>query len=68
MLANYPGIRTAIYVVGLLAQVGSFFAPIFYPELAQPLSQTADFLGVVAIGTAVSNLTPKPDESGKHAA
>ena len=64
MLTNYPGVRTVIYVVGLLAQVASFFAPVWYPELAQPLGQTADFLGVVAIGTAVSNLTPKPSGDG----
>jgi len=68
MLTNHPGIRTGIYIVGLAAQVASFFAPVWYPDLAQPLGQTADFLGVIAIGTAVSNLAPKPDEPGKHAA
>ena len=66
MLSNYPGVRTIIYVIGLLAQVASFFAPIWYPDLAQALGQTADFLGVIAIGTAVSNLTPKPE--GSHEA
>jgi len=66
MLSNYPGVRTVIYVIGIAAQVASFFAPVFYPDLAQPLGQTADFLGVVAIGTAVSNVTPKP--AGDHEA
>ena len=64
MLSNYPGIRTVIYIIGLLAQVASFFAPVWFPELSQPLSQSADFLGVIAIGTAVSNVSPKP--AGDH--
>lgn len=66
MLSNHPGVRTVIYVIGLIAQVASFFAPVFYPDLAQPLSQSADFLGVIAIGTAVSNIDRT--DAGRHEA
>lgn len=62
MLANYPTVRIIIYILGIVAQIVSFFVTIFSPELAQAFSQTSDVLGAVAIATAITNVPKEPND------
>ena len=57
MLKNHKELRVVIYLVGIAAQIASFFVTIFSPELAQAFSQTADVLATVALGTALTNIS-----------
>lgn len=80
MLSNNPKTRVVIYLIGIAAQIASFFVAIFAPEVAQAFSQTADVLGAIALGTAVTNASPsaipagegfyegQPDRVAQHAA
>lgn len=56
MLKNYRTVRVILYVLGIVAQVASFFVTIVSPELAAAFTQTANVLGAVALGTAVTNV------------
>ena len=47
MLKNYKNVRVIIYIIGIAAQIASFFVTIFSPELAQAFNQTSDVLGTV---------------------
>ena len=67
MLKNYKNIRVIIYIIGIAAQIASFFVTIFSPELAQAFNQTSDVLGTVALGTALTNLTDVTGDSGDRA-
>ena len=62
MLANHPNVRLVIYIVGIAAQIASFFVSIFSPDLAQAFSQTSDVLGAVALATAVTNVPKEPSD------
>ncbi|QIK61789.1 hypothetical protein G7068_16110 [Leucobacter viscericola] len=56
MLTNHHKTRLAIYIVGVAAQVTSFFVTLVSPELAGAFSQTADVLGAIALTTALTNV------------
>ena len=63
MFKNQKQIRVGIYCVGVLAQIASFFVTIVSPEYGDAFTQTADLLTVVALGTALTNITDgKPVE------
>lgn len=64
MLSNYPKIRLAAYIIGIGAQVASFFVAIVSPVLADAFSKTSDVLGVIALATAATNVS---DFSGDDA-
>ena len=56
LLGENPKTRLVIYLLGISAQIVSFFVAIYAPDLAEAFSQTADVLGVIAMGTAAVNL------------
>ena len=56
MLANAPKTRVVIYLIGIASQIASFFVAIYAPDVAQAFSQTADVLGAIALGTAITNI------------
>lgn len=60
MLKNHKAARVVIYLLGVFAQIASFFVTIYSPDLADAFSQTADVLATVALGTALTNLTASP--------
>lgn len=62
MLTNHPKIRLAAYLIGIGAQVASFFVAIFSPELATAFSQTSDVLGAIALATAATNVSDFQDD------
>lgn len=65
MFKNYKEIRVIIYAIGIVAQIASFFVSIRSPEFGQAFVNTADLLTVVALGTALSNLSDNRDTSEK---
>lgn len=56
MLGRNPKTRLTIYLLGISAQIVSFFVAIYAPELAEAFSKTAEVLGAIALGTAALNL------------
>lgn len=57
MFKSYKEVRLGIYLLGIAAQVASFFVSITAPEFGQALVQTADVLTVFALSTALTNLS-----------
>lgn len=68
MFRNMKAVRVVIYLIGVAAQVASFFVTIYSPELAQAFSQTSDVLGTLALGTALTNMTDFGTAEGDHRA
>ena len=70
MFRNMKSVRVVIYLIGVAAQVASFFVTITSPELAQAFSQTSDVLGTLALGTALTNMNDfgGGESVGDHAA
>lgn len=64
LFKNQKSVRVTIYLVGVAAQVTSFFVTITSPEYADAFSQTANVLTTLALGTALSNI----ESGGDHAA
>lgn len=61
MFKNQKEIRVGIYILGVVAQITSFFVTVVSPEWAEAFTQTADVLTVVALGTALTNITDTQD-------
>lgn len=63
MLSNHPRIRVGLYLLAVAAQITAFFVRINSPELGSAFSDSADLLAVIAIGTALTNITPSSTAS-----
>lgn len=57
MFSNHPRIRIGLYLVAVASQVAAFFVRIYSPELGEAFSSTADLLSVIAVGTALTNVS-----------
>lgn len=64
MFSNHPRVRVGIYLLAVASQVAAFFVRIYSPELGTAFSDTADLLSVVAVGTALTNITPNVRDNG----
>lgn len=63
MLAKYPYVRVAIYLLAVASQIASFFVVIVNKDLATAFVSTSSVLAAVAGLTALTNLTPAVPES-----
>lgn len=61
MFKKYKEVRLGIYILGIAAQVASFFVSITAPEFGDALVKTADLLTVFALSTALTNLADNED-------
>lgn len=57
MFSSHPRVRVGIYLLAVASQVAAFFVRIYSPELGEAFSNTADLLSVVAVGTALTNVS-----------
>lgn len=62
MLAKYPYVRVAIYLMGIASQIASFFVVIVNKDLATAFVSTSSVLAAVAGLTALTNITPSGAE------
>lgn len=59
MFHDHPKVRVAIYLTAVFAQIVAFFVTIYDQELGGAFQATANFLGVGAGATALSNIPPE---------
>jgi hypothetical protein len=59
MFHDHPRIRVGIYIVAIIAQIVAFFVNVYDRELGDAFQGSANFLAVVAGGTALTNIAPE---------